>query len=256
MQEGGSFRLIVRRGPQPNQIYELNKETITLGRDVTNDIVINDPEVSRHHCRLTRQETAYQMDDLGSTNGTFVNGQRLSAPRTLSNGDMIGLGETVTLAYESSAASQPDSYAQPQEQQPPAYSEPAEQAQPRGYEQEHQQDYAQPQQQQDYQQPQQPYQQQPDYAQPQQYYDARPGSEPAPYESASYPPAGYEYEEYEEEGGGTERLILLGCGCLIILCIVLVIAAVLYIDANCLWCEIPGMEQLFRLLSLECRPCP
>jgi len=74
MQSTGSFRLIVRRGPQPNQIYELNKDIITLGRDITNDIVINDPEVSRHHCRLTRGGGGYTLEDLGSTNGTFVNG--------------------------------------------------------------------------------------------------------------------------------------------------------------------------------------
>ena len=40
MQGSDSFRLIVRRGPQPNQSYELNKDIVTLGRDITNDIVI------------------------------------------------------------------------------------------------------------------------------------------------------------------------------------------------------------------------
>src|SRR5207302_1443543 len=98
------FRLIVRRGPQPNQIYELNKDIITLGRDITNDIVINDPEVSRHHTRMTRGGGGYTIEDLGSTNGTFVNGQRLTDARPLAGGDMIGLGETVTLGYESTIA--------------------------------------------------------------------------------------------------------------------------------------------------------
>jgi pSer/pThr/pTyr-binding forkhead associated (FHA) protein len=78
MQDSSSFRLIVRRGPQPNQIYDLNKGIITLGRDITNDIVINDPEVSRHHCRLTQGGGGYTIEDLGSTNGTFINGQRLT----------------------------------------------------------------------------------------------------------------------------------------------------------------------------------
>jgi len=104
MQGSGSFRLIVRRGPQPNQIYELNKDVITLGRDITNDIVINDPEVSRHHCRMTRSGGGYTLEDLGSTNGTFGNGQRLGSPRPLSNNEMIGLGETVTLVYEAALA--------------------------------------------------------------------------------------------------------------------------------------------------------
>lgn len=96
----GGFRLVVRRGPQPNQVYELNKDRITLGRDITNEITINDPECSRHHCRLTRGQGGYTLEDLGSTNGTFVNGRRLTGAHPLNPGDLIGLGETVTLAYE------------------------------------------------------------------------------------------------------------------------------------------------------------
>ena len=103
MQSTGSFRLIVRRGPNPNQIYELNKDIITIGRDITNDIVINDPEVSRHHSRMTRGSGGFTLEDLGSTNGTFVNGQRLTGARPLGSADMISLGETVTLAYETVA---------------------------------------------------------------------------------------------------------------------------------------------------------
>ena len=104
IQGNDSSRLIVRRGPQPNQTYDLNKDIITLGRDITNDIVINDPEVSRHHMRMTRGAGGHTIEDLGSTNGTFVNGQRLTGPRPLRPGDMIGLGETVTLAYEAGGA--------------------------------------------------------------------------------------------------------------------------------------------------------
>ena len=138
MQGSGSFRLIVRRGPQPNQIYELNKDVITLGRDITNDIVINDPEVSRHHCRMTRSGGGYTLEDLGSTNGTFVNGQRLGSPRPLSNNEMIGLGETVTLVYEAALAGvSPDFSPRPviSGGQPPApsygsYAPPAGQAYP------------------------------------------------------------------------------------------------------------------------------
>jgi len=100
MQANETYRLIVRRGPQPNQVYELNKDIITIGRDITNDIVINDPECSRHHLRLTRGANGFNIEDLGSTNGTFVNGQRLTGVRALNRGDMIGLGETVTLGYE------------------------------------------------------------------------------------------------------------------------------------------------------------
>ncbi len=100
MNYGGGFRLVVRRGPQPNQVYELNRDMMTLGRDVNNEITVNDPEVSRHHCRLTRGPNGYTLEDLGSTNGTFVNGRRLTGAQPLNPGDLVGLGETVTLAYE------------------------------------------------------------------------------------------------------------------------------------------------------------
>jgi len=94
------YRLVVRRGPNPNQTFDLTRDTMTLGRDITNDIVINDPEISRHHARLIRTGSGYALEDLRSTNASFVNRQRLSGLQQLSNGDLIGFGETVTLAYE------------------------------------------------------------------------------------------------------------------------------------------------------------
>jgi hypothetical protein len=100
MQSGTTYRLVVRRGPQPNQQFLLTRDTVTLGRDITNDIVINDPEVSRHHARFIRTGTGYSYEDLRSTNGSFINRQRLSTPYQLSNGDLLGLGETITLVYE------------------------------------------------------------------------------------------------------------------------------------------------------------
>ncbi len=104
MQAGVRFRLTVRRGPQPNQQYDLTRDTITLGRDLTNDIVINDPEVSRHHARLVFSAGGYAIEDLRSTNGTFVNRRRITGLQPLAPGDLIGLGETVLLAYEAVGA--------------------------------------------------------------------------------------------------------------------------------------------------------
>ena len=100
MQQNDSFRLAVRRGPQPNQAFEISKDVSTLGRDISNDIVINDRETSRHHLRIMRSGDTLTIEDLGSTNGTFVNGKRVSGVTPLQNGDMVGLGETVTLALE------------------------------------------------------------------------------------------------------------------------------------------------------------
>ena len=50
--------------------------------------------------RLTRGAGGYTLEDLGSTNGTFINSQRLTGAKPLKPGDMIGLGETVTLGFE------------------------------------------------------------------------------------------------------------------------------------------------------------
>lgn len=95
-----SFRFIVRTGPNPGMVFELSEEVVMMGRDVTNDIVIGDAEMSRQHARLTRTPGGYVIEDLGSTNGTFVNGERLMAPRVLNPGDLVGMGETVTMTFD------------------------------------------------------------------------------------------------------------------------------------------------------------
>jgi hypothetical protein len=236
MQGNGGFRLVVRRGPQPNQTYDLNKDIVALGRDITNDIVINDPEVSRHHCRLTRTPTGYTLEDLGSTNGSFVNGQRLTSPRPLVNGDMIGLGETVTLGYEGGAVQMPGQQpAQAETMVGGAGSQP--------------QDYAQQQQQPAPQQPQQPQQQyaeQPQYGQ-QDYGGPQYNMPPAqPYAQGQQP--GYDYYDYEEEPrNNTGRWIAIGCGCLVVLCIAIFAIIGLVIDTLNLWCDVPIVPQLFNL---------
>ena len=98
-----SYRLVVRTGPNPGMAFDLTKEVTLLGRDVTNDIALGDAEVSRQHARLTRTPGGIVVEDLGSTNGTFINGERLVAPRVMAMGDLLGFGETVTLDFESSA---------------------------------------------------------------------------------------------------------------------------------------------------------
>jgi predicted component of type VI protein secretion system len=95
----GSSRLVMSRGPQPGQTFVLDQALLILGRDPNSDIVISNPQISRKHARITRQGGRIVLEDLGSTNGTFVNGVRLTEPHTLENGDTIGLGDVATLTY-------------------------------------------------------------------------------------------------------------------------------------------------------------
>ncbi len=95
-----SFQLVMRSGPTPGKTFVLDKAESTIGRDTTNDIVINDAEVSRKHSRLTLQGGGVVLEDLGSTNGTFVEGQRLMGPHNMRPGEMIMLGENISLSFE------------------------------------------------------------------------------------------------------------------------------------------------------------
>lgn len=92
--------ITVRRGPQAGTIYELDKNTITIGRGSKNDIIIDDNDVSRNHCQLVRLADDFEIHDLESTNGTFINGQRVNGNRLLKSGNLIELGDTITLEYD------------------------------------------------------------------------------------------------------------------------------------------------------------
>jgi len=92
-------RLVMREGPQPGQTFTLDQDSLTVGRDPNCDIEISDPQVSRQHACIKCQGDLTVIEDMGSTNGTFVNGMRLTSPHTLDNGDVISLGDAVTLTY-------------------------------------------------------------------------------------------------------------------------------------------------------------
>lgn len=94
------YQLVLKSGPNAGLTYPLEGDLISIGRDASNMLVVNDPEVSRRHARIYRQGGQYFIEDLGSTNGTAVNGARLEAAYALRGGELITLGENTHLLFE------------------------------------------------------------------------------------------------------------------------------------------------------------
>lgn len=92
-------RFIMRRGPTVGAVYELTGEKVSIGRGAKNDIIIQDNEVSRDHCVLIRARDGYEVRDLGSSNGTYVNGHRITESWPLQAGHFVELGDSITLEY-------------------------------------------------------------------------------------------------------------------------------------------------------------
>jgi predicted component of type VI protein secretion system len=94
------FQFVMRSGPTPGATFSLEGDQLLIGRDSSSGVAINDAEISRKHARLTFQGGKYVIEDLGSTNGTFVNGQRLVSAVVLKSGDVVSFGEQIVLMYE------------------------------------------------------------------------------------------------------------------------------------------------------------
>lgn len=92
--------IVMRSGPIPGSSFYLEKPEVTLGRDLANDIPVPDQEISRRHARFVTRADGVYIEDLGSTNGTFLNGVRISSPQLLNNGDLVTLAEATVMSFE------------------------------------------------------------------------------------------------------------------------------------------------------------
>ncbi len=86
-----SLRVI--SGPLAGEVIVVDR-TLTVGRQQT-DVVIDDPELSRRHLEVRPEADGLVVDDLGSTNGTFVGDRQIDAPTRLRDGDRVTLGVSV-----------------------------------------------------------------------------------------------------------------------------------------------------------------
>ena len=99
-------KLVVHQGAQTGTSFPLPPHATEIGRDDTADISLQDPEMSRRHVRISWQEGRHILEDLQSTNGTFLNDTRVTAAQRLSTGDMIRMGQHV-LEFQAQAEPMP-----------------------------------------------------------------------------------------------------------------------------------------------------
>ena len=91
--------VLFRSGPQKGERVELRVPVVNVGRAEYNDLVISDPSVSTMHAKVQRRQGVWLLTDLGSTNGTFVDGELAAGDMPLSPGATIRFGE-VTVLFE------------------------------------------------------------------------------------------------------------------------------------------------------------
>ena len=92
-------QLLVTEGAEQGRMIELTASGVTLGRAEPADAVLRDVEISRGHCRISQDAGALMIADLNSTNGTYLDGRRLTASAKLTDGCLIRIGRH-QLKYE------------------------------------------------------------------------------------------------------------------------------------------------------------
>ena len=90
--KAGQGLLVVTRGPNAGSKFLLDKDETSVGRYPESDIFLDDVTVSRRHAQVRRDEGRFFVEDVGSLNGTYVNGERVEATQ-LANADELQIGK-------------------------------------------------------------------------------------------------------------------------------------------------------------------
>ncbi len=99
--------LILQRGGEAGYTWPLERHTVTIGRSRDCDITLDDRQVSRVHARILWRDNHYELEDLGSKNGTHLNGREVSGAQVLRDGDEIQVALSFKLAFVDAGATTP-----------------------------------------------------------------------------------------------------------------------------------------------------
>src|SRR5215212_5598429 len=100
------IQLVVVDGPLQGTQFDIAGSSV-IGRDPSSGIVLDDPEASRRHAAISAEDDGLTVEDLGSTNGTYVAGERIQGSRRVGDGDRIRIGTTVMEVRVAAAAPPP-----------------------------------------------------------------------------------------------------------------------------------------------------
>ena len=86
-------KLTLLLGRRTMQVYDFKQPSIVIGRDEGVDVLIDNPSVSRRHAEIRLGDNGWVVEDLGSSNGTFIRGTKIQVPQPLGLRDELGLGQ-------------------------------------------------------------------------------------------------------------------------------------------------------------------